>query len=122
MGVVRTRRKVLAGALGCTALGFAALYVHQQHALEKKKKKKNKREDSSSKGSKGKTRSSKSSKKILALLLRGSVPSLAALSALACARTALANRLSTLQGGLFKTAFLRQKVAFARLLGENFVG
>ena len=109
------RKRALAGATALT-LGVAALYY--RHQSVKAASRKRRERDGAKRGKK----SSKSSKKVLAMLLKGSVPSLAKLAGLACARTALANRLSTLQGGLFRTAFLRQKSSFVRLLGENFVG
>ena len=113
MVLLRPARQAGAGRAALT-LGVAAPYYRHQSVKAAAKAGRD--------GAKRGKKSSKSSKKVLAMLLKGSVPSLAKLAGLACARTALANRLSTLQGGLFRTAFLRQKSSFVRLLGENFVG
>ena len=115
----RRRKKVAAGVAGAAALGFVALYLHKESLKAKRSRG---RDDAGGKKKGGGRGKKKASNKVLALLLKGSVPSLAALAGLACARTLLANRLSTLQGGLFKTAFLRQKSDFAKLLGQNFLG
>ncbi|UPQ98050.1 type I ABC transporter [Chloropicon primus] len=117
------RRKLAASAIGAAALGFAAVYFHRKSLEKSRRHRGGGRTKEKKDGSLRKKRGGgKSSKKVLAMLLKGSIPSLAALAGLACTRTLLANRLSTVQGGLFRTAFLRQKKAFLRLLGENFFG
>jgi ABC-type uncharacterized transport system fused permease/ATPase subunit len=117
----RGKALVVAGYFGAASLGLAALYTLHEQNKNKVARQKKERGGKDAKG-KGKRRGKKGSHEILAALLKGSVPSIAALTGLSCVRTVLANRLFSLQGDLFKTAFLRRKLDFVKCLGQNFVG